>query len=116
MDMRLSIGDYVLTGGELPAMVLIDCVSRFIPEVLGSEESVVDESFSSGTLEYPQYTRPAEYRGMKVPEVLLNGNHAKIADWRRQQALLRTREVRPDLFSRLELDARDKKLLEQLEQ
>lgn len=79
MDMEVSIGDYVLTGGELPAMVLIDCVSRFIPGVLGCQDSAEEESFSDGLLEYPQYTRPAEYRGMAVPPVLLNGNHAHIA-------------------------------------
>jgi len=99
MDEELSIGDYVLTGGELPAMVLTDCLSRFIPGVLGSEESVADESFSDGLLEYPQYTRPAEFRGMEVPEVLLNGHHAKIQAWRLEQARLKTALNRPDLLT-----------------
>lgn len=99
MDEELSIGDYVLTGGELPAMVLTDCLSRFIPGVLGSEESAADESFSEGLLEYPQYTRPAEFRGMEVPEVLLNGHHAKIQAWRLEQARLKTALNRPDLLT-----------------
>ena len=99
MDEELSIGDYVLTGGELPAMVLTDCLSRFIPGVLGSEESAADESFSDGLLEYPQYTRPAEFRGMEVPEVLLNGHHAKIQAWRLEQARLKTALNRPDLLT-----------------
>ena len=99
MDEELSIGDYVLTGGELPAMVLTDCLSRFIPGVLGSEESAADESFSDSLLEYPQYTRPAEFRGMEVPEVLLNGHHAKIQAWRLEQARLKTALNRPDLLA-----------------
>ncbi|MEN6418544.1 MAG: tRNA (guanosine(37)-N1)-methyltransferase TrmD [Clostridiaceae bacterium] len=99
MDEELSIGDYVLTGGELPAMVLTDCLSRFIPGVLGSEESVADESFSDGLLEYPQYTRPAEFRGLEVPEVLLNGHHAKIQAWRQEQARLKTALNRSDLLA-----------------
>lgn len=99
IDMEISLGDYVLTGGELGAMVVADCVARLIPGVLGSEESPVDESFSdSGLLEYPQYTRPRLFEGMEVPEVLLNGDHAKIAAWRREQALQTTRERRPDLL------------------
>ena len=96
-DDELSIGDYVLTNGALPAMVIIDAVTRLLPGVLGDDESSVDESFSDGLLEYPQYTRPAEFRGMKVPDVLLSGNHAKIEEWRREQAAQRTRERRPDL-------------------
>ncbi|MDD4076241.1 MAG: tRNA (guanosine(37)-N1)-methyltransferase TrmD [Eubacteriales bacterium] len=115
MDRELSIGDYILTGGELPAMVLIDCVSRFIPGVLGSDESAGDESFSDGLLEYPQYTRPAEFRGMAVPEVLLNGNHALIARWRREQALQKTLVVRPELIERTALDKKDKAFLKSLE-
>jgi tRNA (guanine37-N1)-methyltransferase len=95
---ELSIGDYVLTNGGLPAMVVIDAVTRLIPGVLGDDESSHDESFSHGLLEYPHYTRPAEYRGMKVPEVLMSGNHAEIEKWRREQAQLRTRERRPDLL------------------
>jgi len=94
---ELSIGDYVLTNGALPAMVLVDVVARLIPGVLGHEESASDESFSHGLLEYPHYTRPAEFRGMKVPEVLLSGNHAEIARWRQAQARQRTRQRRPDL-------------------
>ena len=98
IDDEISIGDYVLTGGELPAMVLIDCVSRLIPGVLGSEESAADESFSDDLLEYPQYTRPASFRGMDVPEILLNGHHAKIQAWRAEQSRLKTALNRPDLL------------------
>ena len=97
-DDELSIGDYVLTNGALPAMVVIDAVARLLPGVLGDDESSHDESFSHGLLEYPQYTRPAEFRGMKVPEVLLSGNHAEIGKWRREQAKLRTERQRPDLL------------------
>jgi tRNA (guanine37-N1)-methyltransferase len=96
-DDEISIGDYVLTNGALPAMVVIDAVARLLPGVLGDEASSVDESFSRGLLEYPQYTRPAEFRGMRVPEVLLSGNHAAIAQWRADQARKRTCERRPDL-------------------
>jgi tRNA (guanine37-N1)-methyltransferase len=99
VDDELSIGDYVLTNGGLPAMVVIDAVTRFLPGVLGDEESALDESFSHGLLEYPHYTRPAEYRGLKVPEVLLSGHHAEIAKWRAEQARLRTAKRRPDLLS-----------------
>jgi tRNA (guanine37-N1)-methyltransferase len=97
-DDELSIGDYVLTNGALPAMVVIDAVTRLLPGVLGDDASSTDESFSHGLLEYPQYTRPAEFRGMKAPEVLLNGNHAEIEKWRREQAELRTKKQRPDLL------------------
>jgi tRNA (guanine37-N1)-methyltransferase len=97
-DDELSIGDYVLTNGALPAMVVIDAVARLLPGVLGDDASSTDESFSHGLLEYPQWTRPAEFRGMKVPEVLLNGNHAEIEKWRREQAKSRTKESRPDLL------------------
>ena len=97
-DDVLSIGDYVLTNGALPAMVVIDAVARLLPGVLGDDASSSDESFSSALLEYPQYTRPADFRGMKVPEVLMNGNHAEIEKWRREQAKLRTAEQRPDLL------------------
>jgi tRNA (guanine37-N1)-methyltransferase len=96
-DDEISIGDYVLTNGALPAMVLIDAVARLLPGVLGDDQSAADESFSQGLLEYPQYTRPAEFHGMRVPEVLLSGNHAEIARWRAEQARRRTRERRPDL-------------------
>ena len=98
MDEEISIGDYILTGGELPAMVLVDAVSRFVPGVLGSGESAEEESFSRSLLEYPQYTRPAEFRGMAVPEVLLSGHGANIAAWRQAQALEKTRENRPELL------------------
>src|SRR5271169_3118568 len=97
-DDELSIGDYVLTNGALPAMVLIDAVTRLLPGALGDDQSPVDESFSQGLLEYPHYTRPAEFRGMKVPPVLLSGNHAEIEKWRREQARLRTQARRPDLL------------------
>jgi tRNA (guanine37-N1)-methyltransferase len=97
VDQELSVGDYVLSGGELPAMVVVDAVVRLLPGALGSPESAAEESHSAGLLEYPQYTRPAEFRGWRVPEVLLSGNHGAIARWRREQALRRTRERRPDL-------------------
>ncbi|MCL2324354.1 MAG: tRNA (guanosine(37)-N1)-methyltransferase TrmD [Actinomycetia bacterium] len=97
-DEEISIGDYVLTGGELPAHVLIDAVTRLLPGVLGDETSALDESFMKGLLEYPQYTRPAQFRGMMVPEVLLSGHHANIDAWRAEQALERTRRRRPDLL------------------
>lgn len=97
-DMELSIGDFVLTSGNLAAMVVVDAVARLLPGALGSPMSEVEESFSNGMLEYPQYTRPADFRGMKVPEVLLSGNHAAIEDWRRGEAARRTRERRPDLL------------------
>ena len=101
-DDDLSIGDYVLTNGALPAMVVIDAVTRLIPGVLGDDDSARDESFSTGLLEYPQYTRPAEFRGMPVPEVLLSGDHAQIARWRTDQARVRTWQRRPDLMKPLE--------------
>ena len=97
-DDELSIGDYVLTNGALPAMVVIDAVVRLLPGALGDDESSHDESFSAGLLEYPQYTRPAEFRGMKVPEILISGNHAEIQKWRRDQAKARTKKRRPDLL------------------
>ena len=97
-DDELSIGDYVLTNGALPAMVVIDAVTRLLPGVLGDDDSSRDESFSHGLLEHPQYTRPADFRGMKVPEVLMNGNHAEIEKWRREQAKRRTEKDRPDLL------------------
>ena len=97
--MEISIGDFVLSGGEIPAMVVIDAVVRLIPGVLGDLESITNESFSDVLLEYPQYTRPSEYRGMKVPEVLMSGHHQKIKEWQREHAVKRTLEKRPDLFS-----------------
>lgn len=97
-DDELSIGDYVLTNGALPVMVIVDAVTRLLPGVLGDDESAQQDSFSDGLLEYPQYTRPAEFRGMKVPEILLSGNHAQIAQWRAEQSRQRTKERRPDLL------------------
>ncbi len=114
IDEEISIGDYILTGGELAAMVLTDCVSRFIPGVLGSGESAEEESFSDGLLEYPQYTRPRELNGMEVPEILLSGDHAKIKKWRRQESLRATKRFRPDLLEKAELTDKEKKLLEEL--
>jgi len=114
IDEEISIGDYILTGGELAAMVLTDAVSRFIPGVLGSGESAEEESFSDGLLEYPQYTRPRELNGMEVPEVLLSGDHAKIKAWRRQESLRATKKFRPDLLEKAELTAKEQKLLEEL--
>lgn len=113
-DTQLSIGDYVLTGGELPAMVVTDAITRHIPTVLGDAESAVDESFSEGLLEYPQYTRPAEYRGMVVPEVLRSGDHKRIADWRREQSVRRTAAIRPDLLNRAQLTAMELGLVREL--
>ena len=113
IDEEISIGDYILTGGELAAMVLTDAVSRFIPGVLGSGESAEEESFSDGLLEYPQYTRPREIGGMEVPEILLSGDHAKIRAWRRQESLLATRRFRPDLLAKAELTDKEKKWLEE---
>lgn len=112
---ELSIGDYVLTGGELAAMAIIDAVSRLVPGVLGAPDSAVEESHSSGLLEYPHYTRPPEFRGWRVPEMLLSGNHGAIARWRRKEALRRTRARRPDLLARVELSTLDRKLLAEIE-
>ena len=115
IDEEISIGDYVLTGGELGALVLIDAVSRLIPGVLGSDESSADESFSTGLLEYPQYTRPADFRGRKAPDVLLGGNHADIVAWRREQSLALTLERRPELLETAPLDEGDRAMLARLE-
>lgn len=115
IDEEISIGDYILTGGELAAMVLTDCVARFIPGVLGSSESPEEESFSDGLLEYPQYTRPRELNGRSVPEVLLNGDHAKIAAWRRRESLRATLRFRPDLLETADLSPADLKILKELE-
>ena len=115
IDEELSIGDYVLTGGELAALIVVDAVSRLIPGVLGSDESSADESFSTGLLEYPQYTRPAEFRGMKVPDVLLGGNHADIAAWRRRESLKLTRERRPELLNSAPLTEADREELRRME-
>ena len=95
---EISIGDYVLTGGEIPAMVLVDAITRLLPNVLGSETSAVNDSFSTGLLDFPNYTRPASFKGMNVPEILLSGHHARIAKWRRQAALEKTLKMRPDLI------------------
>ena len=111
VDEEISIGDYILTGGELAAMVLTDAVARFIPGVLGSAESPEEESFSDGLLEYPQYTRPRDWNGLTVPDVLLNGNHAEIAKWRRQQSLLTTAKHRPDLLEKATLPEKEKQWL-----
>ena len=108
---EISIGDYVLTGGELPAMTMTDAIVRLIPGVLGNQQSHEDDSFQDGLLEFPQYTRPREYRGMNVPEVLLSGNHARIDAWRREQKLLRTYRNRPDLFDKAELTKQDQDIL-----
>lgn len=112
IDDEISIGDYVLTGGELPAMVLIDCVVRLVPGVLGSDESARLESFSDGLLEHPQYTRPADLWGIKVPDILLNGHHAKIEKWRREQSLIKTLQNRPDLLEQAELSQSDLEFIE----
>ena len=114
IDEEVSIGDYVLTGGELGALVIIDAVSRLIPGVLGSDESSQDESFSSGLLEYPQYTRPREYRGLTVPDVLLSGDHAKINRWRRDRALELTWRRRPEMLKSVELDKKDRLFMPRL--
>ena len=100
VDEEISIGDYVLTGGELPAMVLVEAISRLVPGVLGDPESVVEESFSNDLLEYPQYTRPRDYEGFKVPEILVSGDAKKIRDWQKAQALKKTAQVRPDLLEK----------------
>ncbi|MBO6163778.1 MAG: tRNA (guanosine(37)-N1)-methyltransferase TrmD [Lachnospiraceae bacterium] len=109
----VSIGDYVLTGGELPALVMIDAIARLVPGVLNNSESAEDESFSDGLLEYPQYTRPEIFRGEAVPEVLLSGHHANIAKWRREQSLIRTGERRPDLLESADLSSKEKRFLQE---
>lgn len=111
---EISVGDYVLTGGELPAMVVVDAVVRLIPGVLGDAVSAVEDSFSTGLLEYPHYTRPQKFRDMAVPDILLSGHHAEIRRWRRRQALLRTLERRPELLRQLELTDEDKDMLKKL--
>ncbi|NPV25895.1 MAG: tRNA (guanosine(37)-N1)-methyltransferase TrmD [Firmicutes bacterium] len=116
VDEDISIGDYVLTGGELPAMVVVDAVARLIPGVLGKVESAWQDSFSDGLLEYPQYTRPREFRGLSVPDVLLSGNHEQIRRWRREQSLRRTWLRRPDLLARALLTPEDQQILERIKQ
>jgi len=113
---EISIGDYVLTGGELPALSIIDAVSRLIPDVLGDPTGAEDDSHSMGLLEYPHYTRPPEFRGWKVPDVLLSGDHAKIEKWRREQALLRTFNKRPDMLEKAQLSEADRKFIEKLKE
>ena len=114
---EISIGDYVLTGGELAAMVVVDVVSRLIPGVLGADASIQEESHSENLLEYPHYTRPPEFRGWRVPDILLSGHHAQVARWRRKESLRRTRLRRPDLFEKVELSSKlDKQLLRELDE
>ena len=108
---EISVGDFVLTGGELPALTIIDAITRLLPGVLGDPTGAEDDSHASGLLEYPHYTRPPEFRGMSVPEVLLSGDHAKIEQWRREQSLLRTLQRRPDLLKKMELTEKDQKFL-----
>jgi tRNA (guanine37-N1)-methyltransferase len=113
---EISIGDYVLTGGELPALILIDAIARLLPGVLGDPDGPFDDSHASGLLEYPHYTRPPQFRGWQVPEILLSGDHGKIARWRREQSLLRTLKRRPDMFTSAPLTDSDKKFLSKLSQ
>ncbi len=113
---QISIGDFVLSGGELPALVVIDAVARLIPGVLGDPDGAWDDSHAAGLLEYPHYTRPPEFRGWRVPDVLISGDHARIARWRREQALLRTWKLRPDLLERAELSEADKAFLAKLKE
>lgn len=114
VDREISIGDYVLTGGELPAMIVVDAVARLVPGVLGNADSAATDSFSMGLLEYPQYTRPAEYRGWQAPDVLISGHHAEIEKWRRRESLRRTLARRPDLLERVDLSADDLAMIETL--
>lgn len=111
IDMEISLGDFVLTGGEMAAIPIIDSLLRFVPSVLGKEESFQDESYSEGLLEYPQYTRPVDFEGDKVPEILLSGHHENIRKWRRKQSLLITKEKRKDLYEKIVLTKEDKKIL-----
>ncbi len=111
---EISIGDYVLSGGEIAAMVIVDAVARLIPGVLGSQDSIAEDSHTDGLLEYPHYTRPAVYRGWAVPEVLLSGNHARIAAWRREQAIRRTFKRRPELIDKAELSLKERRLVSRL--
>lgn len=111
---EISVGDFVLTGGELPAMTVIDAVVRLLPGVLGQADSHIQDSFSTGLLEHPHYTRPADFRGMKVPDTLLSGNHAKIDEWREEQSFKRTLERRPDLLEALELTPKQLKIIEKI--
>jgi tRNA (guanine37-N1)-methyltransferase len=114
IDGMLSIGDYILTGGEIPALAVLDAVTRLLPGVLGGEGAAAEDSFQTGLLEYPHYTRPREFEGYRVPQVLLEGDHRRIREWRRQQALLRTRALRPDLLAKAPLAPEDQKFIETL--
>ncbi len=116
VDEEISIGDYIVSGGEVAALVLIDAVARLVPGVVGRKESTEDESFSTGLLEYPQYTRPEEFRGMSVPDVLLSGHHADITRWRRRQSLIRTRTRRPDLLKKASLSPEERRWLTQMDE
>ncbi len=113
---EVSIGDYVLSGGELPALVLCDAISRLVPGVLGSDESAQTDSYADGLLEYPQYTRPPEYRGWKVPDILLSGDHGKVDKWRRKESLRRTMQRRPDLLEGISLSKQDLKLIKEIKE
>lgn len=114
VDEEISIGDFVLTGGEIPAMAIIDAVSRMVPGVLASESSYENESHFNGLLEYPQYTRPEEFMGIKIPDILISGNHAKIDEWKREQSLINTYKKRPDLLKKAELTKKDIEILEKI--
>jgi tRNA (guanine37-N1)-methyltransferase len=114
VDREISIGDFVLTGGELSAMVIVDAVTRLVPGVLGNNESASSDSFSTGLLEHPHYTRPGSYRGWHVPDVLLSGNHREIEAWRRKESLRRTYVRRPDLIEKIELSEEDRKILDEI--
>jgi tRNA (guanine37-N1)-methyltransferase len=116
VDEELSIGDYIITGGELAALVIIDASTRLIPGALGDNRSVVEESFSWGLLDYPHYTRPREYEGLKVPEVLISGNHKEIWQWRRKEALKKTLQVRPELIEKIELTEEDQRLISEIKE
>lgn len=113
---ELSIGDYVLTGGELPAMVVIDSVVRLLPGVLGNEQSAVTDSFSTGLLEYPHYTRPAQFRDWSIPDVLISGHHENVAKWRREQSLLRTLQRRPDMLDKADLTVKEREWLKRMKE
>ena len=116
VDEEISIGDYVLMGGELPALVLLEAIARLLPGVVGNRDSIAQDSFAAGLLDHPQFTRPAEFRGVKAPEVLLSGNHEEIARWRRREALRQTLQKRPDLLSRARLSADDMVSLDHIKQ
>jgi tRNA (guanine37-N1)-methyltransferase len=116
VDEEISLGDFVLNGGEIAALAIIEATARLLPNVIGNSRSLDEESYAEGLLEYPQYTRPRSFRGQEVPAVLLSGDHGRIARWRRREALAKTRRLRPDLFAQLALDARDRALLAELDE